>query len=147
MKQDLDAESAKDGMDVALCKINLKTLQLDYAGAHRPLYMIVKDTFVELKGNKRSIGGTHYDLENPFENYTYQLAIGDSIYFNTDGLPDQLGGPDGKSKWMSRRIRELVVENKQENMENMKKIIEKQFNSWKSNSRQMDDVLMIGIKF
>ena len=39
LRQDSEDSSTRDGMDIALCKINLKTHTLQYAGAHRPLYL------------------------------------------------------------------------------------------------------------
>src|SRR5690606_36853419 len=39
LRQDEDA-TTKDGMDIALCKINLSSRQAEYAGAHRPLYIV-----------------------------------------------------------------------------------------------------------
>ena len=40
LKQDMEGANARDGMDIAFCKINLKTKKLHYAGAHRPLYFL-----------------------------------------------------------------------------------------------------------
>ncbi len=42
LRQDEDDSRSKDGMDISLCKINLKKRTLEYAGAHRPLYFCEK---------------------------------------------------------------------------------------------------------
>ena len=39
LRQDEDA-TTKDGMDIALCKINIAKREVEYAGAHRPLYIM-----------------------------------------------------------------------------------------------------------
>ena len=56
LRQDEDT-TTKDGMDIALCKINLQSRQVEYAGAHRPLYVSKGGEMSEVKGNKFPIGG------------------------------------------------------------------------------------------
>jgi serine phosphatase RsbU (regulator of sigma subunit) len=146
LRQDVNQNAAKDGMDVALCKINLKNLVLEFSGAHRPLYLVINDVFSEIKGDKYPIGGMHYKTRKPFISHAFQLTKGDSILFNTDGLPDQFGGNNGKEKFMSKRVRDLIANNKNHSMDEMKHLFENEFETWKGNSKQMDDVLMIGIK-
>jgi serine phosphatase RsbU (regulator of sigma subunit) len=36
LRQDKEGASARDGMDVALCKINFKEMELQFSGAHSP---------------------------------------------------------------------------------------------------------------
>ena len=43
------AWKVKDGMDIALCSLNKKTLELSFAGAHNPLYLIRKNKLQELQ--------------------------------------------------------------------------------------------------
>ena len=51
--QNEESSKIKDGMDIALCRINLKTNELDYSGANRPLYVISsKGKLNEIKGDK-----------------------------------------------------------------------------------------------
>ena len=56
LRQDEDS-TTKDGMDIALCKINMVTGEVEYAGAHRPLYIMKNGVMEEVKGNKFPIGG------------------------------------------------------------------------------------------
>jgi len=47
-----------DGMDLALCKLNLKTMQLEYAGANNPLWIIrAANTFPPHQGGGAEGGG------------------------------------------------------------------------------------------
>ncbi len=66
----------KDGMDIAICKINVKTKKLEYAGAHRPLYHIAKGELTEYKGDKWAIGGGVYKNQTHFTNYEVNLKKG-----------------------------------------------------------------------
>lgn len=57
LKQDRIDADARDGMDIALCRIDPKKKQLQYAGAHRPLFLLRDGELLEYKGNRKAIGG------------------------------------------------------------------------------------------
>jgi PAS domain S-box-containing protein len=135
----------KDGMDIALCKINIKTRKLEYAGAHRPLYHISKGELHEYKGDKWAIGGGVYKNQTKFTNYEVNLKKDDSVYIFSDGLPDQFGGPNVR-KFGPQRIKEVVMSQNQ-NMELTYNAMKTEFHNWMGAQKQTDDVLLIGIKF
>ncbi len=146
LRQDSDDSKTKDGMDIALCRVNLKDNQLQYAGAHRPLYHMDKGEMNEVKGDKWPIGGGIYKNQTNFTTTTIQLRKGDSVFFCSDGFPDQFGGPDNR-KFGPKRTREIIAENHKKPMADIGKVIEDAWEAWKGEEKQTDDVLMIGIKF
>lgn len=149
LKQDQEGAYARDGMDVALCKINTKKNELQYAGAHRMLYKVnINAEIIEYKGTRSAIGGIPKQGHEvvSFLNHESKIEKGDSIYFFSDGITDQFGGPHGM-KYSAKRIRELVVTNSSMNMNNMQKLIKNDYENWLGKGRQIDDVLLIGIKF
>jgi len=146
LKQDEQDAATRDGMDISLCKINLKKRQVEYAGAHRPLYYYTEDDLVEIKGNKFPIGGGQYKNRSKFTNSVINYLDGDSIYLFSDGYPDQFGGPKNK-KLSPRKIREVVSINQEAEMSEISRLLDREFEEWKGNNKQTDDVLMIGIKF
>ncbi len=147
LKQDVGQGDSKDGMDIALIKVNTKKNIMEFAGAHRSMYLIKDGNFEEVKADRYPIAGMHYKTRKPFVNNVFSYKKGDGFVINTDGLPDQFGGHDGKQKFMSRKLRELVEANKSESMTDLKKILSTNFYNWKGNTKQMDDVLAIGVKF
>lgn len=146
LRQDQDDSKTKDGMDIALCKINARARKVEFAGAHRPLYIMKKNEMEEIKGNKFAIGGGIYKNQTNFTNYTINLSKGDSIYFCSDGYPDQFGGPENR-KFGPRRTRELITTIHKKPMKEAYKIFDKEWEDWKGEEKQTDDVLLIGIKF
>ncbi|MEM7549997.1 MAG: PAS domain S-box protein [Bacteroidota bacterium] len=147
LRQDQEDSKTKDGMDIALCKINLDKQELEYAGAHRPLYYMQQDEMVEVKGNKFPIGGGIFKNQTNFTNTKIKLQKGDSVYFCSDGFPDQFGGPDNR-KFGPKRLRTLIAEyHKKKNMEDIQDIISNEWENWKGEEKQTDDVLLIGIRF
>jgi PAS domain S-box-containing protein len=148
LRQDVEGASARDGMDIAFCKINILKNEVEYAGAHRPLYLLRNGEIIEFKGNRKAIGGIPIGRkpEEPFTTHYIKPEKGDKMFFFSDGLPDQLGGPDHK-KYSSKRIREIIVEHQNYTMEEFNRLFEDDFLEWKSGIKQTDDVLLIGIEF
>jgi PAS domain S-box-containing protein len=148
LKQDrVDAE-ARDGMDIALCRIDKKKKELQFAGAHRPLYLLRNGELIQYKGNRKAIGGIPHrkKAEKDFENHVITYEKGDKIFFFSDGLPDQLGGPE-RRKYSPQRIRQQIVDNKEMTMPQYHSFFDTEFKRWKQKEKQIDDVLLIGIEF
>ncbi len=148
LRQDADDASARDGMDIALVKLNYKRKEIQFAGAHRPLYYVTNDNIEQFKGNSKAIGGIppRRKEEESFKNFEINYKPGDRIYFFSDGLPDQIGGEAGR-KYQARRIREAVIKYKDHPIEDVGKFFNEDFNEWKGENKQIDDVLLIGIEF
>lgn len=145
LRQDEDS-TTKDGMDIGLCKINVSSREVEYAGAHRPLYIARGETLEELKGNKFPIGGGIFKNQTNFTNHKVKLSKGDSIYFSSDGYPDQFGGPEGR-KFGPKRVREIIGNVHQKSMAEAMQVFDQEWENWRGTQKQTDDVLLIGIKF
>lgn len=148
LRQDQEGANARDGMDIALCKINKGKGELQYSGAHRPLYLLRNGELVQYKGNPKAIGGIPHRKrqEKKFKNYVVDYQPGDKFFFFSDGLPDQIGGANGR-KYQAVRIREEIVANPDFSMVRYSKHFARAFMQWKGDYKQIDDVLMIGIGF
>jgi serine phosphatase RsbU (regulator of sigma subunit) len=138
----------KDGMDIALCKLNLKTKVLKYAGANNPLWIVPAVTenqtlIVEIKADKMPVG--LYDNLKPFSTQIIQLKSDDVFYVFSDGYADQFGGPKGK-KYKYKQLEELLIANAKLPINEQKMVLNNSFESWRGNLEQIDDVLIIGIR-
>jgi serine phosphatase RsbU (regulator of sigma subunit) len=141
---DTDEKSAKDGMDMTLCAINYKTLELQYAAAYNALYIVRGGDLMEYPANKFPIGkfvGEHRD----FDNQTVQLKKGDTVYCFSDGYADQFGGPKGK-KFMVGNFRKLLTEVSKSEIQDQKYILDKSLTDWQGSHEQVDDILLIGVR-
>lgn len=141
---DTDEQSAKDGMDMTLCAINYKTLELQYAAAYNALYIVRNGELMEFPANKFPIGkfvGEHRD----FDNHVVQLKKGDTIYCFSDGYADQFGGPKGK-KFMVGNFRKLLTEVSKSEIKDQHYILEKALTDWQGSHEQVDDILLIGVR-
>lgn len=141
-----DKSAAKDGMDIALCIVNYKTMEMQYAGAFNPAFLLRQNTLHEIKADKILIGYS-YNEEEPkkYTNNIVQLEKGDYIYVSTDGFPDQFGGPNGK-KFMIKNFKNLLMDIHNLDLSGQKAALENRFEEWKGNMEQIDDICVIGVK-
>ena len=147
LRQEEAGSKINDGMDAAFCRINLKEGVLDFAGAHRPLYHVSKNILYEIKGDKFPVGSTQYRNRKDFTNHSIKINPGDAFYFMTDGYPDQFGGTTGKQRFTSERVGLMIKENTHLSIFQMGNLFKKTYEDWKGSISQLDDVLVIGLKF
>jgi len=148
LTEDEEKREVKDGMDAALCKIDMEGLTLEYAGAYNPLYLIRNNAnspvLEETKGDKWPIGVWLGDYQK-FTNHKIQLEKGDMVYMFSDGFVDQFGGPRGK-KFRAAQFRKLLLRLADETMLRQGEILDKTLTDWQGEFEQVDDVLVIGIR-
>ena len=132
-----------DGMDLALCKLNLSTNVLEYAGANNPLWVVRDEEILETKADKQPIG--LYDYRTPYSNHVIELKKGDCIYIFSDGFVDQFGGARGK-KFKAKPFKQLLLLVQNEPMDKQKELINQSFEDWMGAIEQVDDVCIIGVK-
>jgi serine phosphatase RsbU (regulator of sigma subunit) len=133
----------KDGMDIALYSLNKDTLELTYAGANNPLYIIREGKQIILSPNKQPIGS--FENRKPFTQEKIKVKKGDCIYAFSDGFADQFGGPNNK-KYKYSRFKELLLSIHSKPMNEQLNDLEKEFDSWMGSNNQTDDVTVVGLR-
>ncbi len=138
----------KDGMDLAFCVLDRKSMILEFAGAFNPLYLIRDNKLIEVKGDRFSVGADS-DPDDPirkiFTSHKMKVEKDDMIYIFTDGYADQFGGPEGK-KYKYRRLRHLLLTIHQLPVKKQREYLEDSIEEWRGNLEQVDDILVIGIR-
>lgn len=147
LKQDQEGALGRDGMDLAFCIIDKEKKTLEFSGAHRPLFLLRNGELSEYNGSRKAIGGIPLakKIEKDFENHLIEYQTGDQIFIFSDGLPDQIGGPDRK-KFQAKQIREILTEKPGTSMAQFSRRFSQQFYDWMGDEKQVDDVLLIGIE-
>jgi serine phosphatase RsbU (regulator of sigma subunit) len=136
-------DEVKDGMDISLCCYHPGTMELLWAGANNPLWIIDEKGITEWKANKQPIG--KYTDPKPYTTHRIQLKENDLIYIFTDGYQDQFGGDKGK-KFKASSMKEMFLTNKDKSTTEQKKVYDTTFENWKGSLDQIDDVCVIGIR-
>ena len=82
----------------------------------------------------------------PFTLHQVRLKPGDAVYIFSDGYADQFGGPQGKT-FKYRPFKELLTDLSEKKMDAAGAQLDRVFEEWKGENEQVDDVVIIGLKF
>ncbi len=136
-------QDVKDGMDIAMCSWNKKTNRFEFAGAQNGIYIVRSGELIEIAADKQPVG--KFSHARPFANQVIEIQKGDQIYLASDGFADQFGGEKGK-KLKNKTFRNILVENSTLEMTVQAKKLNQQFEQWKGDFEQVDDVCVIGVR-
>jgi len=150
LKQTGDSGEQKDGMDIALCVLNLENFEIQFAGAFNPLWLVKlnkesgQNDIIEYKADKMPIG--IYPKEKPFSQHEFQLQAGDQFYIFSDGYASQSGCGEKGNKLKSKEMQKIILRHSHETMQQQAISLVKEFELWRGTMEQVDDVLVIGVK-
>lgn len=140
----------RDGMDIALIAIDYKNHKLYFSGANNPAYLFRKTNngapeLHVLSATKQAIGAVVETVEQ-YKLHSFELQKGDTLYLFSDGFPDQFGGEKNK-KYNYKRFKEFLAKTSALPIKQQLTALEKEFEGWKGNNEQTDDVCIMGIEF
>ncbi|MBI3134987.1 MAG: SpoIIE family protein phosphatase [Bacteroidetes bacterium] len=142
LKQDGEKGSTRDGMDAAICMIDLAKKTMIYAGANRPLWIVQDGQVEEIKANKVAVAGFTPD-DQVFDEHEIPLKPGLKFYMTSDGYADQFGGEKGK-KYMVKNMKEFILQHCFEAYSKQRDQLETELVRWMGDHEQIDDVCVIG---
>ena len=151
IKKSLKQEKTEndDGMDLCLCRFEKreKEILISFSGAKRPLFIYrKKDNIIEtLKADRRSIGGKikKRRIVN-FTNQEFIIKKEDVIYFTTDGYIDQNNSE--RKRFGTKQFLEFTKNISEKSLYEQKKFLKIELEKWMKNTKQRDDITVVGIK-
>ena len=135
-----------DGMDVTICCIYKDSQEIEVACANHFSFLVSDSISKILHGDMYSIGDMF--IKNKKFNFTSHRAKfkkGDIIYLFSDGYQDQFGG-DKNTKFLTGNFIDLLKNNSNKSMTEQQEIINTTFDEWMGYRKQIDDILVMGIK-
>ena len=144
LKQNDEISETKDGMDMSLCKYNPKTNNVEFAGAYNSLIHVSQDELITIKGDNQPVS-IHYAKSKSFTKKEIKVKKGDMLYLSSDGFQDQFGGLKDK-KYMALRFKSFLKNISINTSQEQLSLLKEEFNSWKGDSEQIDDVCVMGIR-
>jgi len=165
---DSSLDSTKDGMDLAMVTIDLKSREFQYSGAYNSLFLVRKlkrnekaklnkglelelprgaihddkHILLQIRADQMPIGISEKEL--PFKASIFKDE-GYSIYMFSDGYVDQFGGPAGK-KFMSKNFKKLILELQSVPLKDQGSAMETALSDWMGDLDQVDDILVMGLR-
>jgi serine phosphatase RsbU (regulator of sigma subunit) len=132
-------------IDLSIVCINEEKKKLHFSSANRKLMHVSENNMSINKGNRYPIGGWQLERNRLFESREYSYEKGDLIYLGSDGFQDQIGGERNK-KYRSNRLHSFLFEQHKMCLATQKHRLEYEFETWKSDNEQLDDVCIVGVK-
>lgn len=134
----------KDGMDMTVCLMDPESGVLQFSGANNPLYHIRNGEITQLKGDKMPVA--IHEVMDPFTLHELTLEKGDTFYTFSDGYADQFGGPNQK-KYLAKNFRKLLISVQDSSMIDQGIELDRSFDAYRGDVEQIDDVVVIGVRF
>jgi serine phosphatase RsbU (regulator of sigma subunit) len=139
-----DETDNRDGMDMALCVVDLKNRIIEFAGAKNPVVYISDGEVFRIRGDKESIGGGYGIIENDFTTHQIKIDKPTWFYLFSDGFIDQFGGADGR-KFMIKGFIDLIASISILNANQQREMLKNTLKDWLGTQyQQVDDVLVLG---
>ncbi len=138
---------SRDGMDITLCSVDIQNQKLYFSGAKNPIYYVQNHEIKICKGDKFSIGGHQKEIKRIFTMNEISIQKNDIFYLFSDGYQDQFGGKE-RRKFMTKRFRNLLLENHTKPFFQQKTYLENTLENWikTGHEKQTDDILVIGFR-
>ncbi len=146
LKQEGHDEQVQEGMDAAICTIDTASKTLEFSGAKMPLVFVKNGAAESVKGSLKSIGIQPAELARmEYNREKIKIESGTMFYLFTDGFQDQLNEENNK-KYSRKRLMEVFGEMAKLSMDEQVGVLEKEFEKWKGENNQIDDILILGFR-
>ena len=141
---------AQDGMDTAVLFVSENKKEAIFSGANQCIYKVQNNMLEKYNGDFITLGGVSKfartsDSEINFTSHKINLERS-MIYLSSDGFTDQFGGPKNK-KFNYSNFEEKLIAISNQQPANQKTMLNNTFTQWKGENIQIDDLMVIGLKF
>jgi len=145
LQQSDSKESTRDGLDIAICSVDLENKIVKYAGANRPIWIIRKGhtTVEEIKATKTAIGGLTDDNQY-FDTHEIKLNKDDTFYIFSDGYADTFNTKN--KKLTTKNFKQILLDIQNKTLQEQEKYLDEFIENWKLGTELVDDILVIGVR-
>jgi serine phosphatase RsbU (regulator of sigma subunit) len=134
---------SREGIHMVICSFDLVKKTMQFSGAINSIILIRQNQLLQYKGDKMPVS-IYPDMED-FTSLEISLQKDDMVYLYTDGYYGQFGGSND-TKFSVFRFRNLIQKISTLSVADQQLIIENTFNSWKGETEQVDDILVMGVR-
>lgn len=146
LSQDEEETKSSDGIAIAMCMLDKINKKLHFSGAENQMILVRDNSLYDYIADDMPIGIS----EKPTGDFTNQVInyqSGDMIYLFSDGYVDQFGGPGARvKKFLIVRLRELFLKINTLNPAEQQKVLLQNYIEWKGKNKQIDDIIVMGVR-
>ena len=134
-----------DGMDISIFKFYEGSRKAYFCGSNHISYIIVDDKPMILEGSFFALGSSfQIKKQDAFTQIEVDLGNQACIYLFTDGFSDQFNR--NQQKYSTKRFLKKLYEIHKEPMPRQNTLLQEELYEWIGDYRQIDDILVIGLK-
>lgn len=133
-----------DGMNMSLCAFDTNNDRIIFAGANHNVYLYSNGQLTSYHGDRMPIGWS-FKGDSAFNETSINAQKGDMLYFVTDSLQNQFGGPNDM-KFSVKRLTAMLENIATLPIEEQKSTIDTTFNQWTNGRENIDDITVVGLR-
>ncbi|MEO1458046.1 MAG: SpoIIE family protein phosphatase [Pseudomonadota bacterium] len=141
--QDQAAGDTDDGLELGICFVRDARREVTFSGARFSLWQSEAGEVREIKGNKAGIGHRRVPLDASFSDVVVPFRKETAFYLTTDGLIDQIGGPQQRS-FGKRRFAAFLADQEGVPMDEQATRLRETMTAYQGAQRRRDDVTVLG---
>lgn len=145
LAQNTDSPETDDGMELGLCFIPDHRRHLDFVGARIDLFVVENGAVTRVVGAKKGIGYPEVPDDQEYPAHRLDALPGRSFYMASDGILDQVGGPD-RVMFGRRRFQELLLRVSGLPMEKQAGAAHDELLDYQRGEPRRDDVSLLGFR-
>jgi PAS domain S-box-containing protein len=143
-----ERNQASEGFELGLLAYEPGTQTAHYLGARRPLWLLRHGEIYIVEGGRTDVAGQTLPgsasvLQPTLQ--TLRLEPGDRLYLFSDGLVDQIGGPDRK-RFSRTRLSSFLRANSYLPMSEIIQLLQEAIRTFMGTEPQTDDIVFLGLE-
>ncbi len=148
LNQDRSDSESDDGCDAALLRIDPDKKIIEFSGAKIGLFRVDSQGILTRYSGARCSLGYQESIIERYKPYLHTISYqtDDVFVITTDGLTDQIGGPNGKISYGYRRLENLLRSQFKKDAKAITAAIKDDFFAWQGVNERRDDVTVVVFK-
>lgn len=147
LRQHEGEDSQEDGLAISLIRYDKKNSEIVFAGAGQTIMVVSDGDIQTVPSSLFSIGGAALKESNETINeITIPVKKGTLVYLYSDGYLDQFSS-EKNERFSSSRFEDMISEMQSMDMSEQYINLLRRLDAWKGTEKQLDDILVVGLKF
>lgn len=135
--------SSDEGLELGICYLPEDKTSLTFAGAGIPLFVFEEGDVRQIKGDRKGIGYRTIPYDSTWANHVLSVKSGLRFYMASDGIFDQVGGPN-RIGFGKKRFMKLISSIQNMPLPEQGEIIYQTLVAYQGREKRRDDISALG---